>query len=97
VSEHCAPEIIKTSRRRRRIANGDLEYIPDGREPHRAFDAQPPKILKKRVFARIGEFHSGLKRASGEAGGMCDAGAGASGLPVVSLLAHVAAGAWFEV
>jgi hypothetical protein len=38
-----------------------------------------PKILKARVFVRIGEFHSARKQASGRAGGMRDAGAGGEG------------------
>ncbi|GLR85666.1 hypothetical protein GCM10007857_23770 [Bradyrhizobium iriomotense] len=40
----------------------------------------PPKILKKRVFVRIGEFHSGSKRATGGTEGMREAGAGAKGM-----------------
>ena len=38
-----------------------------------------PKILKARVFVRIGEYHSAPKRASGVAVGMRDAGAGGEG------------------
>ena len=38
-----------------------------------------PKILKKRLFARIGEFHSARKRASGGVGDMRHAGAGGEG------------------
>jgi hypothetical protein len=62
----------------------------------------PGKILKKRVFVRIGEFHSGSKRATTPAGGMREAGAGAKGslnvrLPAASSPANMAAGALFEV
>jgi hypothetical protein len=61
-----------------------------------------PNILTKRVFIRIGEFHSGSKRATGGVGGMRDAGAGAKGSlnawsPVANSPANMAAGALFEV
>ncbi|OAF00589.1 hypothetical protein AYJ54_31470 [Bradyrhizobium centrolobii] len=57
-----------------------------------------PKTLKERLFVRIGEFHSGAKRASGKAGGMRDAGAGAKGSSsVVRSPATLAVGALFEV
>ncbi|MEK9285011.1 MULTISPECIES: hypothetical protein [unclassified Bradyrhizobium] len=55
------------------------------------------KTLKERLFGRIGEFHSGPKRATGGAGGMRDAGAGGAGSPAVNSPANVAAGALFEV
>ena len=61
-----------------------------------------PKILKARVFVRIGEFHSAPKRASGGVGGMRDAGAGGEGslnacASSARSLATLAAEALFEV
>jgi hypothetical protein len=65
------------------------------------------KILKERLFVRIGEFHSGSKRATRGRGGMRESGAGAEDwLTARSLTAcswaasspaTMAAGALFEV
>jgi len=56
---------------------------------------RPSKILKERVFMRIGEFHSGSKRATTAAGGMREAGA--EGSLNARWPANMAAGALFEV
>ena len=55
-----------------------------------------PKILKKRLFVRIGEFHSGSKRATGRSGGMREAGANAKDSSATKPT-NLAAGALFEV
>jgi hypothetical protein len=61
--------------------------------PDRAYT---PKILNKRVFVHIGEFHSGQKRASGGAGGMRETGA-ATEVPSVGSPAKIALHVLFEV
>ena len=62
------------------------QTCPEGAKRMRAERGHWPKILKKRLFVSIGEFHSGPKRATGGVGGMRDAGAG-------DLVFHLAAAA----
>ncbi|QIO30296.1 hypothetical protein [Bradyrhizobium sp. 1(2017)] len=80
MTEHCPLEIIKTSWRLRRIAK-EIRVKPC-RQMRQTVHQEPatlPKILKARVFVRIGEFHFARKRASGGQGGMREAGAGGEG------------------
>ncbi|WP_128940210.1 hypothetical protein [Bradyrhizobium zhanjiangense] len=103
MTEHCAVEIIKTSWRLRRIAK-EIRVKPCRRKRQTVHQepATLRKILKARVFVRIGEFHFARKRASGRAGGMRDAEAGgegslSAGASSACLPANLAAEALFEV
>jgi hypothetical protein len=77
-----------TQDRNKRFLSACLEESPTMRSP----PGYRPKILKKRDFVRIDEFHSGSKRATGGTRGLRAAGAGDPDSPRGS-----AAGALFEV
>jgi len=81
----------------RRIAPDSHEPNTQGSQTVYSLSKGPSKILKKRVFVRIGEFHSAPKRASGGVGGMRGAGADGRGLPFAGSPANMAAEALFEV